>query len=118
MAGQWCEQLYRRLWAFLFGAPPPPNASEQWIHFVAHKSVHVALFLVFAVLLWNALPEIRWKFALIVLIGLVAGTCSELLQRLFPDRDPSVRDVLINVSATVLGAAICLARKRERFTPV
>ena len=116
IAGERSERAYE--WVATTILHHPPHArGEDWLHFLAAKSVHVTLFTVFAILLWNALPVLRWKFTLVVLIGLVTGTCSELLQRLFPNRDPAVRDVLINLAATLLGATIMWAGTRRALSP-
>jgi hypothetical protein len=39
------------------------------------------------------------------LAGFALGCSSELFQRLFPTRDPAIRDVLINWSAVMIGLA-------------
>src|SRR4051812_2947111 len=41
-----------------------------------------------------------------VIAGFALGCSSELFQRLFPTRDPSIRDVLINCSGVILGVAV------------
>jgi VanZ family protein len=75
---------------------------------LADKSVHVSLFLVLALLLWRILPNAPWKIAAILVSGALVGSASEFLQRFFPGRDPAVRDVLINIGGTAIGAAVCL----------
>jgi VanZ family protein len=100
----------------------------RMIHFLAEKWVHVTMFMVLAILLWKAIPQRPRKVGIILLVGAVVGSCSELLQSLFPDRDPAIRDVLINIGGTALGIAICLAisrwhrrrvlRKRTPLEPV
>lgn len=104
-AGKWCEEGYRYLSAMLFN-DLSTGSSSQWLHFLAEKGVHVTLFAVLGMLLWKALPASDKKFFWIVLIGAAVGSSSETLQRFFPDRDPSIRDVCINLGATALGAAI------------
>jgi VanZ family protein len=42
----------------------------------------------------------------ILLIACIVGMCSEILQAFFPDRDPAIRDVMINFAGAVLGVAI------------
>lgn len=116
IAGERSERAYEWV-AITLLRHPPHHGGEDWLHFLAAKSVHLTLFTVFAILLWNALPALRWKFALIISIGLATGICSELLQRLFPDRDPAVRDVLINLGATILGATIMWLRTRRPLSP-
>lgn len=83
-------------------------------HFVAHKIIHVFLFSVLGILLWKVLPEVRWKIALILLLGALVGSCSELLQSFFPERDPAISDVLINTGGTALGITISIVFTRFR----
>lgn len=116
IAGERSERAYEWVATILLRHPPHPHG-EDWLHFLAAKSVHVTLFTVFAILLWKVLPENRWHFALVISIGLVTGICSELLQRLFPNRDPAVRDVLINLAATILGATIMWTSARRALSP-
>ena len=62
-----------------------------------------------------------WKSWVIVLCGALVGLCSEFLQRFFPDRDPAIRDVIINICGTALGLAICAVVIRmytQRRVPV
>jgi len=69
------------------------------------------MFLVLGTLLWKAIKaieDVRGKIAVILLMGLLIGTASEFLQRFFPGRDPSVRDILINLAGTAMGVAISL----------
>lgn len=101
LAGQWSEQAFQ----FLFGAGR--QSSDSLLHFLAEKSVHLTLFFVLGILLsqlYTAAPLAR--FGKVVLTGLVIGSLSELLQNFFPGRDPALRDVLINVGSTALGAAL------------
>ncbi len=116
IAGERSERAYEWVATTLLHEVPHLK-SNDWLHFLAAKSVHVTLFTVFAIFLWNAIPVFRWHFALVILIGLVTGICSELLQRLFPNRDPAVRDVLINLGATTLGATIMWLRSRRALSP-
>ncbi len=91
-----------------------PNSSPYGvIHLLADKSVHVGLFCVLAILLWKALPNTARKPLIILAIGALVGSCSEFLQRFFPDRDPAIRDVLINIGGTALG--ILLQGSYRRF---
>jgi VanZ family protein len=89
-------------------------ASSNIVHFLAEKGFHVFLFVVLAVLLWNAVPSARGNPSLILFIGSVLGSCSEWLQRFQPQRDPSLRDVCINVAATAFGAVMSLLLFRPR----
>jgi VanZ family protein len=105
-AGQWSEHTYDVLGSIFARYLRADVASSTLVHFLAEKGVHVFLFVVLAILLWNAIQGAHYKFTSILLVGTVVGSCSELLQRLFPERDPSLRDVGINVAATALGALI------------
>jgi glycopeptide antibiotics resistance protein len=80
------------------------------VHFLAEKSVHVAMFIVFAMLLWRVLPDVSGKARTVLLCGTLIGCCSELAQCLFPGRDPAFRDVALNVTGTVIGVAVSLSR--------
>jgi VanZ family protein len=112
LASQWCETGFTRLSALLVSLHPS-HSSYDLIHLLTDKSVHVALFLVLAALLWKALPSAPAKWAIILLAGLFVGSCSEFLQRFFPGRDPAIRDVLINLSGTALGVVLCLKLARR-----
>lgn len=112
MAGQSSEAAFSSLSWFLFRFFHPNYAEYRVIHFLADKGVHVVLFAVLAILLWQAMPQGPWKKAAIVLTGAFVGSCSEFLQSFYPGRDPAIRDVIINTAATALGLAICLAFSR------
>lgn len=105
-AGRWSENAFRYLTS-AFRSTDPPHF--DLIHLLADKSVHVGLFCMLAILLWQALYHSRAKALKIIGLGAVVGSCSEFLQRFFPDRDPAVRDVLINIGGTCLGIAVCVA---------
>ncbi len=106
-AGQWSEKAYEFLGSISSTYLKTDVTSSDVVHFLAEKSVHVFLFMVLAILLGKAIRSARCKFATILLIGSAVGSCSELLQQLFPGRDPTLRDVAINVAATAIGALIC-----------
>lgn len=93
-----CQMLMPQLHT---GAP-----SYGAVHFLAHKTIHISLFLVLGILFWKVLPNVRRKIAIILLLGAVVGSCSELLQVFFPERDPAISDVLINIGGTALGITI------------
>ena len=78
----------------------------SFVHLLADKGFHVTLFLVLAVLLWKALPPGSWKVAGILILGAIMGSASEFLQSFFPGRDPAIRDVLINIAGTAIGATL------------
>lgn len=104
----WCEAAFSFLSTFLFGPKVREHPSFPIFHLLADKGLHVTLFLVLAVLLWKALPPGRSKSIQILVLGFLVGCCSEFLQRFFPDRDPAIRDVLINFFGTSLGLACAL----------
>ena len=79
---------------------------QYHLHFFAEKNVHVMMFLILAMLLWRILPDTPWKVGCVFLGGALIGCCSELAQCLFPGRDPALRDALLNLIGTGLGAAI------------
>ena len=112
IADQWGEQGFNWLSSIFFSHLGPDTSSYSIFHLLAHKSVHIFLFLVLALLLWKAVPEGEWKITLILVLGAFIGSCSEFLQRFFPGRDPAIRDVLINVGATGLGIFACLTVKK------
>jgi len=112
-AGEWCEEAYSYLSAHFFG-----DSGEQIYarvtHLLAEKGVHVTLFATLAILLWGALGDRRRKVLRIIGIGLIVGSMSEFLQRFFPNRDPAIRDVAINVCGATLGALLCMLFSRRR----
>ncbi len=105
-ASRWCESAFGALSEFLLSGIPRDSSSFGMIHLIADKGLHVTLFAVLAVLLFRALVNPQGKVVRILSFGLVVGCCSEYLQSFFPDRDPAVRDVLINVAGTGLGVLI------------
>jgi VanZ family protein len=107
-AAQWCEDAFRFLSAVMFGNLLRDNSSYGLIHLLADKSVHVTLFLVFALLLWRVLPNTAWRIPAILVSGALVGSASEVLQRFFPGRDPALRDVAINICSTAIGTALCV----------
>jgi VanZ family protein len=114
LAARWCEEAFRFLSAIIFSHLRPNDSSYGIIHLLADKGVHVGLFLVLALLLWQALPSAQWKIARIILFGAAVGSASEFLQRFFPGRDPAVRDILINIAGTAVGVGVCLAWMKHR----
>jgi VanZ family protein len=114
-AGNWCTQVFRLFSTILRG-----HAPNHWLgilSFLAEKSLHVVMFLVLGTLLWKAMKsieDVREKIAVILSLGLLIGSASEYLQRFFPGRDPSVRDILINLIGTAIGVAVSLTFGRSR----
>lgn len=117
LASEWCESTFTYVSGMLLKQLHPHSSPYEWVHLLADKGLHVTLFCVLAILLWHALPNARKKTLIIIACGAVVGSCSEFLQRFFPDRDPAIRDVLINIGGTAVGVAICaLALRRNRTT--
>lgn len=114
LAARLCDQAFCSGYRVFLNRPDPAASSFALAHFVAEKSVHLTLFFVLALLLWNALGASRLKVTVILTLGLLAGSASELLQRFFPGRDPSIRDVVINLASTALGIAVSAAFSQLR----
>lgn len=112
LAAEWCEALFRWLSEYLFAGLRPASGSYNLLHLLADKGFHVMMFVVLALLLWKAYSSIHRRVWLILLSGLVVGSCSEFLQRFFPGRDPAIRDVLINLGGTALGVCLILLIRR------
>ena len=110
LAGKTSEQLFSYLSELLFPELHTETSSYATLHFVADKGVHVFLFCVLGILLWKELSKmgVGRKIATALLLGAIVGSCSEILQRFFPGRDPAITDVLINVGATAIGLAGCV----------
>lgn len=109
LAAKWCEEAFRFVTGLFPGGLGPRGPYYELVHLLADKGLHVTLFLVLAVLLWNSIPQGRWKIEEILVCGAFVGSCSEFLQRFFPGRDPAIRDVLINVGGTALGVLVSVA---------
>lgn len=107
LAASWCESLYAYISSSFM--PAGVEGHNAVLHFVAHKSFHFMLFFILALWLWNAIaaPD-RIRLAVVLAGGLIVGTASEYLQRFFPDRDPAIRDVLINFGSAAIGAVVRL----------
>ncbi len=107
LASKWAEGLFNFISSEFLSGLHPDSPSFGIVHLLADKGFHVSLFCVLAILLWLAVMHGGRKWLLILLAGASVGACSELLQRFFPDRDPAVRDVLINIGGTALGLIVC-----------
>jgi VanZ family protein len=114
LASEWSEQAFRYLSGLFLTRLRPDSPPYGLIHLLADKSVHVALFCGLGILLWRALSDPERRIPLILLLGAVVGSCSEILQAFFPGRDPAFRDVLINIVGTALGLAVCGAASKWR----
>ena len=103
LASVWCESGFSSVSSWLFKDLHPHSSAYNFVHLLADKGLHVSLFCVLAILLWQALPDVQHKLTTILICGALVGCCSEFLQRFFPGRDPAMRDVLINIGGTGLG---------------
>ena len=102
LAGTMADHLFKSSYDSLFGVPQTGDRLVyQIVYFVAEKSLHFFLFLVFAALLARQLP-----LKTVVIIGICVGAISESLQALVPDRDPTIRDFFINLAG--VAAALVL----------
>ncbi len=113
-ASLWCETAFGYLSGIFISGLPRNSNSFGVIHLAADKGLHVTLFAVLAVLLFRALANPRHKIIRILAFGLVVGCCSEYLQSFFPDRDPAIRDVLINLGGTGLGVWVSHLVSKKR----
>jgi VanZ family protein len=112
-ARRWSENSFQ--WGSeLLGRLHSAGHDYSLLHFIAEKGVHVTLFTVLAFLLWKALGDRPRKIGLIIVIGATVGSASEGLQSFFPDRDPAVRDILINIGGAAQGALLSSAFARRR----
>lgn len=113
-AGQDSEQAFYSLSSILFRYLHSNYSEYRIVHFLADKGVHVTLFAVLAILLWQALRPVHWKIIAILAAGGLVGSGSEFLQSFYPDRDPAIRDVVINIGGTAIGILICFVVSRWR----
>jgi VanZ family protein len=112
IAGRWSDHAFDSSWVLLAELTPYAPAYTL-THLLAEKSVHFVLFCIFGMLLWRTLPKRTGKIWLILVCGAAVGSCSEILQSCFPQRDPLITDVLINISGTAIG--IALSRNRREL---
>jgi VanZ family protein len=108
----YCVTAYHAVTAFIFG-PNRHTPPFSFLQLLADKGLHVTLFFILALLLWQAVPPVPRRPWLILLGGLCVGSASEYLQSFFPDRDPAIHDVLINLGGTALGLGARLALGRK-----
>ena len=120
LAEKWADASFGFLSNVFLHSFKEHTTSYNLVHLVADKGFHVTLFCVLAMLLWLALGSNDRKVWIILGTGAFIGSCSEFLQRFFPDRDPALRDVLINTGGTALGIILCLliAKMFSRPNPV
>ena len=113
IAAEYCERGFVSIYGSTLGKDFSSGQVYDWIHFLADKGLHVTLFLVLGTLLWRVFSAARWRrLSQVAVLGLLVGTSSELLQILFPGRDPAIRDVMINLAGTLLGGTLCALRAR------
>jgi VanZ family protein len=107
-ASLWCESAFSYLSGIFISDVSRDSKSFGAIHLAADKGLHLTLFAVLALLLYQAMANPRYKVARILSFGLLVGCCSEYLQSFFPDRDPAIRDVFINLAGAALGVLISI----------
>jgi VanZ family protein len=106
LAAEYCERAFGWVYGSTLRKYFSSAAAYNLLHLLADKGLHVTLFSVLGILLWRVFVAARWRrITEVVLLGLIIGTLSEILQGFFPGRDPALRDVMINVFGTLLGAA-------------
>jgi hypothetical protein len=102
-AGGWCSKAFDSV----FRSWVSQGQEAFWtIRFLAEKSVHVTMFTILGAVLSAAFHGVKREAVLALTAGCAIGCCSELFQRLFPTRDPSIRDVLIHWSSVSVGVAL------------
>jgi VanZ family protein len=117
VASEWSESAFSGVTGLLFRQLHPNSHPFEVVHLLADKGLHLTLFCILAILLWQALPQIRRKTITILICGAFVGSCSELLQSFFPGRDPAIRDVFINIAGTAIGIALYrITRTTSRST--
>ena len=114
-AGHWADSVFDQITnnSFIHLRHVDPYR-RYLVHFMAEKNVHLTMFTVFAILLYQLLGDTKSKTAVVLTFGCCVGIFSEILQSFFPGRDPTVRDAAINLSGTCLGVLICLIANRLR----
>jgi VanZ family protein len=112
IAAEYSERAFASLYGSIVRKHLAPEEAFDRLHFLAEKGLHLTLFFVLGILLWRVFVAARWRrVGAVVLSGLIVGTASELLQGFFPGRDPAIRDVLINMAGSFIGAAASLRRE-------
>ena len=114
LALKWAEEGFTFLSNAFLQSLKEHASSYDLVHLLADKGFHVTLFFVLAMILWLALGSNSRKGWIILATGATVGSLSEFLQRFFPDRDPALRDVLINTAGTALGIAVSLVLAKMR----
>lgn len=108
-AGHWADSAFETVIGKPFHLRSWEPENRSLIHFVAEKNVHLFLFAILGALLYWIFGSMERRTSLVLGIGSAIGIGSELLQMFFPKRDPSLRDVLINVTGIALGVGLSKA---------
>lgn len=114
LAGDICERAFRIVSRAMLGLKPGQSFSDM-VSFAAEKSVHVALFAVLAILLSQAFSTGFWPLKRTMLVGVMVAIGSEYAQHFFPGRDPTFRDVAINLSGFTIGILFSTILLRPRM---
>jgi VanZ family protein len=111
LAAVYCSHAFVWLYGSTIGKHFTSHKAYDRLYFIAQKSLHLTLFFVLGVMLWQVflVPAGR-RLIFVVLAGLIVGASSEILQFYFPNHDPEITDVLINMVGTFLGAGACVWR--------
>jgi len=105
-----CDDALNRIEQALFPDDSPATAEIAPDRFWIKKAIHVGLFTVFALLLARSVKGTAAAMRLfVVCAAAAAGTASEAVQLLYPAREPSLRDVLLNTGSAAV-AALLLVR--------
>ena len=107
VAAEWADLAYYTIVSHAPGASFLEN--QNVVYLLADKGFHVFMFVILALVL----ARIFTGPTSILVIAFVVGICSEFLQRFFPDRDPAVRDVIINFSGALIGLGINHRKKQS-----
>lgn len=114
LAGHKCERAFEIVSQTVFHLEPGRSFSEI-LSFTVEKSVHLVLFAVLAILLSQAHPARSWRLKQTILVGFIVAIGSEYLQHFFPGRDPTLRDVAINLSGFTIGLFVSLTRLKSQM---
>ena len=105
-AGHWADSAFEIVIGKPFHLRSMEPENRSLIHFVAEKNVHLFLFTTLGALLYWIFGSMERRTSLVLGLGSAIGIGSDLLQMFFPKRDPSLRDVLINVTGVACGVGL------------
>lgn len=109
-AGSACERFYQFVVDHFLPSIEQMATADSLAHLLAEKGAHFALFCTLGFLLAHLVRgDTGIRLAKIMVFGLVIGSASELLQTLFPGRDPALRDVVLNFASATIGGLATLA---------